>query len=305
MTNLSKQNGGDFMNDDIVLRVSNLEKNYGKNKGVKDISFFVYKGEVFGIIGPNGAGKSTTIKSILGIVKKNSGTIKVLGKSIDNNEKEIKKHIGYLPSECNFYNNMKVRDLLQYSKKLYKNKSISIEEYAERLNLDLNKKIEDLSYGNKKKVGIIDAIISDGEILILDEASGGLDPLVQEEFFKILEELKEKGKTIIYSAHILTEVQRLCDRTAIIKDGKLIKIEEINSLNKINLKNVSLKCEKDDLQTFKGVYDYKREKDKVAFKYNGEISKLIKRLSELNISDINIENPSLEEIFFKYYEEEK
>lgn len=290
------------MGNDVVLEVRNLVKNYGKSRGVNDISFSVRKGEVFGLIGPNGAGKSTTIKSILGIVRKTSGDIKVLSKSIDNNEKEIKSHIGYLPSECNFYNNMKVKDLLNYSKKLYKSNDISIVEYANRLNLDLEKRIEDLSYGNKKKVGIIDAIISGGELLILDEATGGLDPLVQEEFFKILEELKAKGKTIVYSAHILTEVQRLCDRVGIVKEGKLIKIEDVHSINKINLKKVNLISKSNELKSFKGVYDYKKDKNNISFKFSGEMNELVKKLSEIDIEDINIEDPSLEEIFLKYYE---
>lgn len=290
------------MDKGIVLEVNNLVKSYGKSRGVDNISFSVKKGEVFGLIGPNGAGKSTTIKSIIGIVRKTSGEIKVLGKSLDKNEKDIKKHIGYLPSECNFYNNMKVKDLLKYSKKLYSNNTISIEEYAKRLNLDLEKRIEDLSYGNKKKVGIIDAIISGGELLILDEATGGLDPLVQEEFFKILEELKAKGKTIIYSAHILSEVQRLCDRVAIIKEGKLIKIEDIHNLNKINLKKIKLVSSSDEIKSLEGVYDYKKNVDNISFQYSGKIDNLLRKLSSLNLKDINIENPSLEEIFMKYYE---
>lgn len=291
------------MNNDYVLEINNLIKKYGKHRGVNNISFSVKKGEIFGLIGPNGAGKSTTIKSILGIVRKTSGEIKVLGKSLDNNEKEIKKQLGYLPSECNFYNNMKVKDLLEYSKKLYKNNKISIESYAKRLNLDLEKRIEDLSYGNKKKVGIIDAIISDGEILILDEATGGLDPLIQNEFFNILDELKAKGKTIIYSAHILTEVQRLCDRVAIIKNGKLIKIEDVHSLNKINLKNIAITTDSDILKDINGVYDYKRNGNTISFKYSGSINDLTPELAKIDIKDIHIENPSLEEIFMKYYRE--
>lgn len=291
------------MNTDYVLEINNLVKKYGKQRGVNNISFSVKKGEIFGLIGPNGAGKSTTIKSILGIVRKTSGEIKVLGKYLDDNEKEIKKQICYLPSECNFYNNMKVKDLLEYSKKLYKNNNISIESYAKRLNLDMEKRIEDLSYGNKKKVGIIDAIISDGDILILDEATGGLDPLIQNEFFNILEELKANGKTIIYSAHILTEVQRLCDRVAIIKNGKLIKIEDVHSLNKINLKNITLTTASDNLNNLNGVYEYKRNGDTVSFKYSGSINTLTPILAEMYIQDIHIENPSLEEIFMKYYKE--
>lgn len=290
------------MENNVVLQVNNLVKKYGNNRGVDGISFSVKKGEIFGLIGPNGAGKSTTIKSILGIVKKTSGEIKVNGLSIDENEKEIKGHIGYLPSECNFYNNMTVKKLLNYSQKLYGTFNISIDEYGKRLNLDLEKKIEDLSYGNKKKVGIIDTILSNGELIILDEATGGLDPLVQEEFFKIIEELRQHGKTIVYSAHVLTEIQRLCHRVGIIKEGKMIKVEDINNVNKINLKRVTLISNDIDLEKIKGISDYNKDNNRITFTYSGNPSELIRHLSKIDIKDIKIEEPSLEEIFLKYYE---
>lgn len=287
-----------------VLSVNNLVKYYGKHLALSEVSFDVKKGEVFGLIGPNGAGKSTTLRCILGLIKKTSGSIKIFDQSIDGNEKKLRKRIGYLPSECNFYGEMKVIDLLNYSKELYKTNSMEIKPLAERLHLDLNKRIEDLSYGNRKKVGIIDTLLSGGDLFIFDEATGGLDPLIQEEFFQILEDLKQQGKTIIYSAHVLSEVQRLCDKVGIIKDGKLIKVEEVDKLREINLKKVSLTTKDTTLESFANILDYKKDKSKVSFTYNGDEKTLLNKLLTCNFKDLTIENPSLEEIFLKYYERE-
>lgn len=287
-----------------VLEIINLKKYYGKSKGVENISFNVNKGEVFGLIGPNGAGKSTTIRAILGLIKKTSGEIKVFGEEIEGREKDIRKRIGYLPSECNFYGDMRVKELLKYSQELYKNKEVKIEELAERLQLDLNKKIEDLSYGNRKKVGIIDTLLSNGDLFIFDEATGGLDPLIQEEFFKILEQLKSRGKTIIYSAHVLSEVQRLCDRVGIIKNGNLIKVDEIDSLREINFKRVSLITENVNIKNIDNIWDYKESNGRISFNYSGDDRSLLKEILIGDFKDLTIENPTLEEVFLKYYERE-
>lgn len=287
-----------------ILTVKNLVKYYGKHLALSDVSFNVKKGEVFGLIGPNGAGKSTTIRCILGLIKKSNGSISIFDQSIDGNEKKLRKRIGYLPSECNFYGEMKVIDLLRYSKELYKTNTIEIEPLAERLQLDLNKRIEDLSYGNRKKVGIIDALLSDGDLFIFDEATGGLDPLIQEEFFNILEDLKNQGKTIIYSAHVLSEVQRLCDKVGIIKNGKLVKVEEVDKLREINLKQVSLITKDTSWQNFANISDYKKEKGRVSFSYSGNEKILLNKILMTDFKDLSIENPSLEEIFLKYYERE-
>ncbi|SFA91567.1 ABC transporter ATP-binding protein [Clostridium frigidicarnis] len=287
-----------------VLEIINLKKYYGKSKGVENISFNVNKGEVFGLIGPNGAGKSTTIRAILGLIKKTSGEIKVFGEEIEGREKDIRKRIGYLPSECNFYGDMRVKELLKYSQELYKNKEVKIEDLAERLQLDLNKKIEDLSYGNRKKVGIIDTLLSNGDLFIFDEATGGLDPLIQEEFFKILEQLKFRGKTIIYSAHVLSEVQRLCDRVGIIKNGNLIKVDEIDSLREINFKRVSLITENINIKNIDNIWDYKESNGRISFNYSGDDRSLLKEILIGDFNDLTIENPTLEEVFLKYYERE-
>ncbi|MBU3131634.1 ABC transporter permease subunit [Clostridium gasigenes] len=199
---------------------------------------------------------------------------------------------------------MKVKDILKYSQNLYKKYNISIEELANKLKLDLTKKIEDLSYGNKKKVGIVDAILSDGDIYIFHETTGGLNPLIQEEFLKIIEDLKLKGKTIIYSAHVLSEVKRLCDRVCIIKDGKIIKVEEISDINEMKLKHVILKVRNEEKINIEGAMDIKYEKNNIRFSHTGDINKLMSELGKLNIVDIHIENPSLEEVFLNFMKDD-
>lgn len=209
-----------------IIKVTNLTKYYGNFKGIEDVNFSVNKGEIFGFIGPNGAGKSTTIRCLLNLIYPTKGEIKIKAMDSVKDSIKIKNMIGYLPSECNFYSDMKVYDFLEYMSQYYKgNFKERINNLSNRLQLDVNKRIEELSYGNKKKVGIVQAFINDPEIIILDEPTGGLDPLIQEEFYRILEEEKAKGKTIFFSSHILSEVQRLCDRVAIVKEGAIIKIE--------------------------------------------------------------------------------
>src|SRR5659263_598953 len=202
-----------------VIEIKNLTKNYGKARGITDVSFNVEQGEIFGFIGPNGAGKSTTIRTLLSLIYPTSGSASIFGMDCVEFGPEIKKEIGYLPSEVFYYDNMKVIDLLKYSASFYKKDcSKKIVELAEIMDLDLNKKIDDLSFGNKKK------------LIILDEPTSGLDPLMQQKFFDLLEEENKKGSTILLSSHILGEVQRLCNRVAIIKEGEIIKVEKISTL---------------------------------------------------------------------------
>jgi len=196
-----------------VIEIKNLTKNYGKARGITDVSFNVEEGEVFGFIGPNGAGKSTTIRTLLSLIYPTSGSATIFGKDCIEFGPEIKKEIGYLPSEVFYYDNMKVIDLLKYSASFYKKDcSKRITELAEAMDLDLNKKIDDLSFGNKKKVGIVQGLLHEPKLIILDEPTSGLDPLMQQKFFDLLEEENKKGATILLSSHILSEVQRLCNR---------------------------------------------------------------------------------------------
>ena len=206
-----------------VIEINHLTKYYGKERGIIDVNFNVEENEIFGFIGPNGAGKSTTLRTLLGLIYPTSGSAKLFGKDCIKYGPEIKKEIGYLPAEVFYYDKMKVIELLNYSASFYKKDcSKRIKELAGIMDLNLNKKIDDLSFGNKKKVGIVQGLLHEPKLIILDEPTSGLDPLMQQKFFELLQEENKKGATILFSSHILGEVQRLCNRVAIIKEGKII-----------------------------------------------------------------------------------
>ncbi|MBP2033191.1 ABC-2 type transport system ATP-binding protein [Clostridium algifaecis] len=292
-----------------VVEFKNLTKTYGKARGIENISFNVEEGEIFGFIGPNGAGKSTAIRTMLSIIYPTSGSVSIFGKDSVKDAKEIKKNIGYLPSEVFYYDNMKVIDLLKYSASFYKKDcSKKIHDLAEDMNLDLNKKIDDLSFGNRKKVGIVQALLHEPKLIILDEPTGGLDPLMQQKFFEILIEENKKGVTILFSSHILSEVQKMCSRVAIIKEGKLVKLEKISTLKETNHKKFQIEVkDKIDEDYFKinGVSSLNVNENNVSFLFRGDINEMVKKLSKINISNILIEEPDLEEIFMHYYKKEE
>lgn len=285
-----------------ILEIKKLTKYYGKVLGVKDLSLTLKEGEVFGFIGPNGAGKSTTIRSIMNLINKTNGEVFVFGKEFLKDDISIKEKIGYLPSEIHLYEDLTVKEMLDYHESFYKkNISKRRKELVKRLKLDESKKIEDLSLGNSKKLGIVLAFMHEPKLLILDEPTSGLDPIMQQTFYELLKEEKEKGTTIFYSTHILSEVSKLCDRVGIIKDGKLLKIETIEELQNKNLTNVVIESEDID----KIIKDLKLEEEKdvniVRFKNQLSSNELIKILCKYNISKLLIEEPTLEDIFLHYY----
>ncbi len=288
-----------------VIEVNNLTKYYGEARGIIDVSFNVKQGEIFGFIGPNGAGKSTTIRTLLSLIYPTSGHATIFGKDCITYAPEVKKEIGYLPSEVFYYDNMKVKDLLNYSASFYqKNCQGRIRELADALDLDLTKKIDDLSFGNKKKVGIVQGLLHEPKLIILDEPTSGLDPLMQQTFFDILKEENKKGATILFSSHILSEVQRLCDRVAIIKEGRIIKIEDIKTLKEDNYKRIKIET-KDSIDNhftnIEGINDLRVKKGLISFLYKGDLNFIIKKISSINISNLIVEEPNLEEIFMHYY----
>ncbi|WP_312470622.1 ABC transporter ATP-binding protein [Neobacillus sp.] len=291
-----------------VIEIKNLTKSYGKARGITDISFNVEQGEIFGFIGPNGAGKSTTIRTLLSLIYPTSGSATIFGKDCVQFAPEIKKEIGYLPSEVFYYDNMKVKDLLKYSASFYKKDCTKrIKELAEIMDLDLNKKIDDLSLGNKKKVGIVQGLLHEPKLIILDEPTSGLDPLMQQKFFDLLEEENKKGATILFSSHILSEVQRLCNRVAIIKEGKIVTVEKISTLKENNYKKLKIETkaplEKDYFQ-ISGVNKLEVNDNITSFLFRGNINTVMKKIAEIEIANLWIEEPDLEEIFMHYYEKE-
>lgn len=303
LTELKKE-GKSVMSENII-EIANLSKYYGKHKGVEDVTFNVAKGEIFGFIGPNGAGKTTTIRSLLALIRPTSGSITVFGKDSVREAQEVAARMGYLPSEAYYYEKMKVKELLKYAADLYrKDCAVRTAELAERLKLDLNRKITDLSYGNKKKVGIVAALLHEPELLILDEPTSGLDPLIKETFFDILREENEKGTTILFSSHVLSEVQRICGRVAFLKEGRVIMIHPIHELRKVGYKKIALSSEDAIPESYfdmGGIADYQQSGSEISFMYQGEIVPLLKKLSGLSLEDVYVEEPSLEEIFLHYY----
>ncbi|UPM53943.1 ABC transporter ATP-binding protein [Gottfriedia acidiceleris] len=291
-----------------AIEINNLTKTYGNSRGITDISFNIEEGEIFGFIGPNGAGKSTTIRTLLSLIYPTSGSAKIFGKDCVQFAPEIKKEIGYLPSEVFYYDNMKVMDLLKYSASFYKKDCTKrIKELAEVMDLDLTKKIDDLSLGNKKKVGIVQGLLHEPKLIILDEPTSGLDPLMQQRFFDLLEEENKKGATILFSSHILSEVQRLCDRVAIIKEGKIVTVEKISTLQENNYKRFKIDRQNGVDPNFfnmPGVNNIVTKGKTISFIYKGNINIVLKKIAEIEIENIWIEEPDLEEIFLHYYEKE-
>lgn len=289
----------------IVL--NELTKHYGKHRGINNLSFSVNQGEFFGFIGPNGAGKSTTIRTLMGLVRPTGGSASIFDLDCHSKASVIARDVGYLPSENSYYENMKVRELLQYTADLYgMDCKTKMKELADRLNLDLSRKIADLSLGNKKKVGIVSAIMTSPKLIIMDEPTSGLDPLIQQAFYDILKEENSRGATVFFSSHVLSEVQKLCDRVAILKEGQLIGIQSIKELRESGYKKVSLSAKEAiprDFFDLSGIANYAETADKtsVSFMYNGNITAIIDKLHLLHLDDVLLEEPSLEEIFMHYY----
>lgn len=286
-----------------ILEIKNLTKYYGNVLAVKNLSLSLNEGEVFGFIGPNGAGKSTTIRSIMNLINKTEGTILINGNKLDKDDTSIKEMIGYLPSEINLYEDLTVKEMLDYHESFYK-KNIHKKrcELVKKLKMNENKKIEDLSLGNLKKVGIVLALMHDPKILILDEPTSGLDPIMQQIFYELLENEKKKGTTILYSTHILNEISKICDRVGIIKEGRLLKVETIEELQKKNLVFVTIESEEIE----KIISDLKIDiisKDDNTIKFKNELSPdiLIKKLTKYKINKLLIEESTLEDIFLHYY----
>ena len=287
----------------VVLEIKNLTKYYGTTLAVKNLSLGLNEGEIFGFIGPNGAGKSTTIRGVLNLINKTEGHVFINGKEFTKDDIETKKIIGYLPSEINLYDDLTVKEILNYHESFY-NKDISKNrtKLVKRLKLDESKKIEDLSLGNLKKLGIVLAFMHQPKILILDEPTSGLDPIMQQEFFEMLQEEKQKGTTILYSTHILSEVSKICERVGIIKEGKLLNIETINEMKNKNLTNITIESNDIDEIIKELKLDNKLKiNNSIKFKNDMKIDSLIKKLSKYKIDRLLIEDVTLEDIFLHYY----
>lgn len=284
-----------------IIKTDLLSKYYGKSRGIIDINLSVNEGDFFGFIGPNGAGKSTTIRALLGLISPTSGSAEIFGKDIKKYRDTILSEIGFMPSEAMFYSTMRVKDVIRFSANLRKKDCSKQAQYlCDRLHLDTSKKIEELSLGNRKKVAIVCAMQHNPRLYIFDEPTSGLDPLIQREFFTLLQEQNKNGATVFLSSHVLSEIQRYCNRAAIIRDGRLIACNSVDEFTKTKAKRISLRGTF-DLSTLNDVKDVKTEENQSSFLYSGELHNLLKVLSLSNISDLTITEPDLEEIFMHYY----
>ena len=285
-----------------TISTNNLTKYYGKVKGIENLNLSVAEGDFFGFIGPNGAGKSTTIRTLLGLISPTGGSAAIFGLDIAKDKKSILKRCGYLPSETAFYSGMKVKDVIKLSADLRKACcEKEAKELCERLELDTNRKVSDLSLGNKKKVAIVCALQHKPDLIILDEPTSGLDPLMQKEFFDILREMNADGATVFLSGHILSEIQRYCKKAAIIKSGGIIACDSVENLSKTNAKRITIHGTF-DMEKLGDVRDVQRSGDNVSFLYSGDISVLLQVLSCGKIENLSVTEPPLEEIFLHYYE---
>lgn len=290
-----------------VIDITDLSKYYGKTMGIEHVSLEIGEGEIFGFIGPNGAGKSTTIRILMNMIFPTSGSARIMGMDVISETKKIKSKVGYIPSDANAYSSMDVYEFLSYCIHFYQvqNAERRIVELSKLFELDLKRKIAELSMGNRKKVSIVQSLLHSPKLLIIDEPTTGLDPLMQSIFFELLRSENQKGMTIFFSSHILNEVQMLCKRVAIIKEGKIIQLEDIETLRKKQLKKVYIEFENQNNRenfTIPGIESVIIRPDNIiSFMYSGNMNELVSLLSGNKIKNLMIEEPSLEEIFMHYY----
>jgi ABC-2 type transport system ATP-binding protein len=290
-----------------IIDIRDLTKTYGKARGIERVNLEVEEGDVFGFIGPNGAGKSTTIRLLLNLIFPTGGEARIMGMDTVRDSKEIRLHTGYVPSDANLYSSMDTDEFLGYCLRFYRavNGADRITELSELFELDRKRKISDLSMGNRKKVSIIQSLLHSPRLLIVDEATMGLDPLMQARFFELLRSENRRGMTIFFSSHTLSEVQMLCKRVAIIKEGRIIKVEDIETLRKRQLKKIHIEFASEadnEITGLEGIENTPVVSGKtLQFMYSGDINVLILKLTGRNITDMTVEEPSLEEIFMHYY----
>lgn len=287
-----------------AIETKRLTKFYGRARGIEDLDLTVHEGEIFGFIGPNGAGKSTTIRTLLGLIKKSGGEASVLGMDIEKEKGKLLREVGYLPSEAAFYSGMKVREVLEFSAKLRgRDCREEAKRLSERLGLDMARKVSELSLGNRKKVGIVAAMQHKPRLNILDEPTSGLDPLIQREFFSLLEERRAEGATVFLSSHVLSEIGRYCDRAGILREGRLIREDSVDKLTGKGIKRVTLQGAS-KLPEIDGIRDVKLTESGASFLYSGRADALIRALAALEFNDVTLTDPDVEDVFMHYYEKE-
>jgi len=289
-----------------ALEANKLTKFYGRDRGIIDLSLKIDEGEIFGFIGPNGSGKTTTIRLFLNLLFPTSGSGRIFDYDIVRDGPSINEIVGFIPAEVNYYEHMTVKELIEYSARFYKaSLDHRCDQLLDALDLDRSRKINELSTGNKKKVAVVQSLIHNPRLLILDEPTSGLDPLVQSHLFDILNERNEKGTTIFFSSHVLSDVEKFCRRVAFVKDGRIFNEDDISSLKERLLSRITyrLKEGRDNttLQT-PGVISVESDANGTSFLFKGEMPRLLRELSQIPIEKISITEPDLEEVFMHCYE---
>ncbi len=288
-----------------VIETQNLTKSYGSKRGILNVNLKVQTGEIYGFIGPNGAGKSTTIRTLLSLIRKTSGEAKMFELDCEKDRERILEQVGYLPSEVFYYENMKARDLLDYSASFYKRDCTEKMKFlCDALEVELDKRLEDMSLGNRKKVGIVQGLMHSPLLLILDEPTTGLDPIMQKTFFEIIREENKNGAAIFFSSHILSEVAQLCSRVSIIKEGRLIETKYVHEMKYGNVRRINaVSKETGAFIGFEvpGMAQRQQNGKELTFLYNGNINALLSQICLIPLQGIEITEPPLEEIFMQYY----
>lgn len=300
------------MSEKIVIKVAGLTKSYGKVEALRGVDLEVRKGEIFGFLGPNGAGKTTTIRCMLDLIRPNSGVLRVLDIDPQVHPVVVRSHVGYLPGELSMEDNLTVEKQLRYYRDLRGNKIdwSFVRQLAQRLDLDLKRSIKNLSKGNKQKVGVVQALMHKPDLLLMDEPTSGLDPLMQQEVYRLLKEARADGATIFFSSHIISEVEALAERVAIIREGMIVEEADPRQLVSMALRHVQVRFKNTvdpaPLKDVPGITLLSESNGKTAhLQVEGDMDGLIKALAAFPVSDFDIERPSLEELFLTYYKGEK
>lgn len=293
----------------VLIQTTQLTKNYGKSRGIRDVTFEIQEGEVFGFLGPNGAGKTTTMRTLMGLLRASSGSATIGGLDCWRESTAVKKLVGYLPGEFTFDNGLRGSEIIEYLGHLRGGvNNTYVRNLVERLGFDPSKRFREYSRGNKQKLGLVQAFMHKPRLLILDEPTGGLDPLNQQEFYKMVAEVHAEGRTVFLSSHILPEVEHTCDRVAIIREGLLVKIDHVSALKDIRQREVEIRfAEPASVDWFKGiagVSNVTRGANEHTLQLNvqGEMAEVIQIAGARHAINIDAHEPSLEEVFLRFYE---
>ena len=293
---------------DAVVETIALSKHYGAARGILDLTLAVERGEIFGFLGPNGAGKTTTIRTLLDLLHPTSGTARIFGLDSRRDSRAIRARLGNLPGDFAYEPRMTGRELLTFFARLRGLAGLGrAEQLAARFKADLDRPLHDLSRGNRQKIGLIQALFHHPELLVLDEPTTGLDPLMQEEFLAVVDEHRERGGTVFLSSHDLDEVERICDRVGIVRDGRLVAVEEVEAMRERALRHVRVRfagrVDPALMDRLAGVQEVTRDGDTLRFGVHGEIDAVVKEIARHRVADLEITRPTLEELFLAYYGE--